>query len=122
MGASIGVLEFRPGEQDLTELLSAADLACYAAKNAGRRRTHVYVAEDVRTRQHRSEMDWATRITEAVEQDHLVLYGQTIAVLNGAAVGPGLHFEAQERGRGHRQGDRGAGARARRRAVRPRAQ
>jgi diguanylate cyclase (GGDEF)-like protein/PAS domain S-box-containing protein len=93
VGASIGVLEFRPGEQDLTELLSAADLACYAAKNAGRRRTHVYVAEDVRTRQHLSEMDWATRITEAVEQDHLVLYGQTIAVLNGAAVGPGLHFE-----------------------------
>jgi EAL domain-containing protein (putative c-di-GMP-specific phosphodiesterase class I) len=87
------VLEFRPGEQDLTELLSAADLACYAAKNAGRRRTHVYVAEDVRTRQHLSEMDWATRVTEAVEQDQLVLYGQTIAALNGAAIGPGLHFE-----------------------------
>jgi len=93
VGASIGVLEFRPGQHELTELLSAADLACYAAKNAGRRRTHVYAAEDARTRQHRSEMDWATRLTEAVEHDHLTLHGQAIAHLNGASPGPGLHFE-----------------------------
>src|SRR4030065_537061 len=43
--------------------------------------------------QHRSEMDWSARITEAVEHDHLVLYGQTIVALNGASDGEGLHFE-----------------------------
>ena len=93
VGASIGVLEFRPGLQSLTELMSAADLACYAAKKAGRRRTHIYVAEDVRTKQHRSEMDWAARITEAVEQDKFVLFGQTIAPLSGREAENGLHFE-----------------------------
>ncbi len=93
VGASIGLLEFRPGRHSLTELLSSADLACYAAKNAGRRRTHIYAPEDVRTQQHRSEMDWATRLTEAVEQDHLVLYGQTIVPLNSQSIGHGLHFE-----------------------------
>ena len=93
VGASIGVLEFRTGQHTITELMSAADIACYAAKNAGRRRTHVYEAENVHMQQHRSEMDWSARITEAVEHDHLVLYGQTIVALNGASDGEGLHFE-----------------------------
>jgi diguanylate cyclase (GGDEF)-like protein/PAS domain S-box-containing protein len=93
VGASIGMLRFRPGHYSLTELMSAVDLACYAAKNTGRGRTHVYVPEDVQTQQHRSDMDWAARISEAVEHDHLVLYGQTIEHLNGANSDDGLHFE-----------------------------
>jgi diguanylate cyclase (GGDEF)-like protein/PAS domain S-box-containing protein len=92
VGASIGVLEFRPGLHSLTELLSAADIACYTAKNAGRRRTHVYAPDDVHTQQHRIEMDWATRISEAVEHDRLVLFGQRIANLGDKAA-PGEHFE-----------------------------
>jgi len=93
VGASIGVLEFSPGQHSLTELLSAADLACYAAKHAGRRRTHVYVAEDMRTARHLSEMDWATRISEAVEHDRLVLYGQRVADLGDEPSRAGRHFE-----------------------------
>jgi len=93
VGASIGVLEFSPGQRSLTDLLSAADLACYAAKHAGRRRTHVYVAEDAHTERHRSEMDWATRISEAVEYDRLVLYGQPVRALNGSSSQVGMHFE-----------------------------
>jgi len=93
VGASIGMLGFNPGRHSLTELMSAVDLACYAAKNTGRGRTHIYVPEDERTQQHRSEMDWAARISEAVEQDHLVLFGQTIRSLNGGQTEPGLHFE-----------------------------
>lgn len=93
VSASIGVLEFRPGESSLTELLSAADMACYAAKNAGRRRTHVYQVDDVHMQRHRSEMDWAARINDAVEENRLVLYGQTICRLNNGQMPPGLAFE-----------------------------
>ncbi|HDP88856.1 MAG TPA: EAL domain-containing protein [Thioalkalivibrio sp.] len=93
IGASIGVLEFRPGEQSLTDLLSAADMACYAAKNAGRRRTHIYEAEDEGLQRHRHEMDWATRINDAVEDDRLVLYAQTIERLGNGYMPPGLAFE-----------------------------
>jgi diguanylate cyclase (GGDEF)-like protein/PAS domain S-box-containing protein len=92
VGASIGVLEFQSGRHSLTDLLSAADLACYTAKNAGRRRTHVYAPDDVHTQQQRTEMDWATRISEAVEYDRLVLFGQRILPLNGDD-GPGVHLE-----------------------------
>ncbi len=104
VGASIGMLRFRPGHYSLTELMSAVDLACYAAKNTGRGRTHVYVPEDERTQQHRSEMDWAARISEAVEHDYLVLYGQTIAHLNSVNPGPGLHFEVLVRLRDQENG------------------
>ena len=93
VGASIGVLEFRPGEASLTDLLRAADLACYAAKNAGRRRTHVYQIDDVHTQRHRTEMDWATRLNDAVEGDRLVLYGQIVRPLKDEATPGGLHFE-----------------------------
>lgn len=101
VGASIGLIEFQPDQHVLTDLLSAADLACYAAKNAGRGRTHVYIAGDDRTHQHRSEMDWAARISEAVEHDTLTLCGQTILSLNGGLAVPGLHFEVLVRLRGN---------------------
>ena len=93
VGASIGVLEFRPGETSLTELMSAADMACYAAKNAGRRRTHIYEHDDVHLQRHRSEMDWATRINDAVEENRLVLFGQTIEYLGHNGAPGGLAFE-----------------------------
>lgn len=100
-GASIGLVEFRPGQYTSIELLSAADLACYAAKNAGRRRTHIYVAEDAHTRRQRSEMDWAARIVETVEQDKLVLCGQKISPLQRNATSDPLHFEVLVRLQDH---------------------
>ncbi|MAT66158.1 MAG: histidine kinase [Gammaproteobacteria bacterium] len=102
VGASIGVLEFRPGETSLTDLMSAADLACYSAKHAGRRRTHVYQVDDVHMQRHRNEMDWAARINDAVEEDRLVLYGQRIRRLDNGhpSQGQGLAFEVLVRMRG----------------------
>ncbi len=92
-GASIGALAFSPGKTSLTELLRAADLACYAAKNAGRRRTHVYRIDDVQTQRHHAEMDWATRLSDAVDSDRLVLHGQLVQPLQESRRGEGLNFE-----------------------------
>ena len=92
-GASIGAMEFSPGETSLTDLLRAADLACYTAKNAGRRRTHVYRIDDVHTQRHRSEMDWATRLSDAVDNDRLVLHGQLVRPLRESGDSGGLGFE-----------------------------
>ena len=78
ISASIGILEFRPGAQTVAELLSRADMAVYAAKNAGRHRSHVFHRDDADLQQHHREMDWATQISEAVEHDRLVLFAQEI--------------------------------------------
>lgn len=93
VGVSIGALEFNGGEGNLTDLMSAADLACFAAKTSGRGRTHVYAAEDAYLQQHRSEMDWAARVNQAVEDDRLELWGQRLLCINPACAEPGLHFE-----------------------------
>jgi diguanylate cyclase (GGDEF)-like protein/PAS domain S-box-containing protein len=42
VGVSIGIAVFGPGEAKLPEIVRNADAACYAAKNAGRNRVHVY--------------------------------------------------------------------------------
>jgi diguanylate cyclase (GGDEF)-like protein/PAS domain S-box-containing protein len=92
-GASIGAMEFSPGETSLIDLLRAADLACYTAKNAGRRRTHIYRIDDVQTQRHRAEMDWATRLSDAVDNDRLVLFGQLVRPLRELGESRGLGFE-----------------------------
>ena len=66
--------------------MSAADIACYAAKDEGRNRIHVYEQEGVSHR-HR-EMHWVARVTRAVEENRLELYFQPIvptSVTDGSA-------------------------------------
>lgn len=96
ISASIGILEFRPGSQTVAELLSRADMAVYAAKNAGRHRSHVFHSDDAQLLQHHREMDWANQISDAVEHDRLVLFAQEIHPLGASPAdtpSQGLSFE-----------------------------
>jgi EAL domain-containing protein (putative c-di-GMP-specific phosphodiesterase class I) len=63
-------------------VLSAADIACYAAKDAGRNRVHVHDPGAVSGR-HR-EMYWVSRLTRAVDAGRLELHGQPIVAIAGA--------------------------------------
>ena len=76
IGASIGVVEITRDCESVASLLSAADIACYAAKDAGRNRVHVYECGEVSGR-HR-EMYWVSRVTRAVDEGPLELYHQPI--------------------------------------------
>ena len=76
VGASIGVVEITRESGSVATLLSAADIACYAAKDSGRNRVHLYDSNEVSGR-HR-EMYWVGRVTRAVETGRLELYYQPI--------------------------------------------
>lgn len=76
IGASIGVVEITCDTESVANLLSAADIACYAAKDSGRNRVHLYNSSEVSGR-HR-EMYWVSRVTRAVDEGRLELHYQPI--------------------------------------------
>ena len=76
VGASIGVVRIARDTTSAASVLSAADIACYAAKDGGRNRVQVY-ERDHGTNRHR-EMQWVGRIARAVEDGRLELYAQRI--------------------------------------------
>jgi len=88
VGASVGVVEIKSDTENVASVMSAADIACYAAKEGGRNRIHVYEAGGVSTR-HR-EMHWVARVTRAAEENRLELFFQPIVAI-GASGAPSFH-------------------------------
>lgn len=76
VGVSIGIVELGEENQDVNELLSQADVACYVAKDLGRNRIHVYREGDAAER-HR-EMQWVARINQARDDSRFELFFQPI--------------------------------------------
>ncbi len=115
LGVSIGVVPITADNEDVAALLSAADSACGAAKEAGRNRIHSFQENDIDLMRRRREMQWAARINNALEENRFELFRQTIQPLqaeqdgahyeillrmrdeNGGIISPGLFIEAAER-------------------------
>ena len=93
MGVSIGLVSFSDNTLSLAEILSAADTACYIAKDKGRNRVQVYHPEDSDLALRHVEMEWVGRINKAFEEDRFQLYSQEIISLHSANGNPGAHAE-----------------------------
>ncbi|BAV34275.1 diguanylate cyclase [Sulfuricaulis limicola] len=79
VGVSIGLVSISSSQQSVTDIMSAADVACYAAKEAGRHRVHVFRLDDDELKQRHGEMRWVSRLNKALEEDRFRLYCQRIA-------------------------------------------
>jgi diguanylate cyclase (GGDEF)-like protein/PAS domain S-box-containing protein len=82
IGVSIGLVEIKADSENLANLLIAADTACYAAKNNGRNRIHVFQRDDHELLQHQGEIRWVNRLTRALEDDRFVLQGELMASIS----------------------------------------
>ncbi len=78
LGISIGVVPLDHTTADIAGAMSAADSACYIAKEAGRHQVQIAHLGDRRLQQRQGEMQWVSRITSALEQDRFELYYQPI--------------------------------------------
>jgi diguanylate cyclase (GGDEF)-like protein len=87
VGASIGVVPITATAGTPEELLKAADAACYAAKDAGRDRVHIYQMDDGALVEQHGNSQWASRIMSAIEEDRFELHYQPIVPIGAGAGG-----------------------------------
>ena len=94
IGVSIGLVPISGGTESLAQVLSAADHACYVAKERGRNRVQVYQRDDAEVVRRTDEMNWVVRIHKTLEEGRFRLYAQRIERLAGdpAANGHGGLF------------------------------
>jgi diguanylate cyclase (GGDEF)-like protein len=78
LGISIGVVPLDQGTQDIASAMSAADSACYIAKESGRNQVQIAHLGDRRLQQRQGEMKWVSRLTRALEENRFALYYQPI--------------------------------------------
>ena len=115
IGVSIGISIINNASGNAVDLLKEADAACYAAKDKGRNRVHVFRPDDEELAQRHGEMQWVSKIKQGLEQNRFCLYGQPIVSLfdndeklhfetlvryrddKGNIIPPGAFFPAAER-------------------------
>jgi len=66
VGLSIGMVAGDKNSESVTDLLTAADVACYSAKDAGRNRVHLFRPDDADTQQRYNEVQWVSRIVRGL--------------------------------------------------------
>ncbi len=88
VGASMGVVPVGASAASAAELLTEVDLACFTAKDLGRNRIHLFRPDDTDITQRRRQMQWATELPEAMDEQRLLLYAQPICALRGSGHGP----------------------------------
>lgn len=79
--ASIGLAEIRDTCDGLTYILNAVDSACYLAKESGRNCIRKYSEGDDTVIERKGQERWIQHFDTALQNDDLVLYGQTMKAL-----------------------------------------
>ena len=118
IGVSIGLVSITSDSGTLSDILSAADSACYVAKDQGKNRIHIYQPNDEAVLKQFGQMQWVQRIQDVLDQNRFRLFFQPIAKLsrkpgekstihgevlirmlddNNRVVGPGSFIPAAER-------------------------
>jgi diguanylate cyclase (GGDEF)-like protein len=85
IGASIGVIHVADGTLTLTDVLGAADAACYMAKEKGRNRVQFYRPHDSEVFLRRGEMEWVSRLQRALQDGRFTLHAQEIISIKDPA-------------------------------------
>ena len=80
VGVSIGLVPVTSASENSAEVMSAADAACYVAKDGGRNRVQVFLGDERRGKKY-GEMQWVPRIHKAMDENRLLLYRQNIVAL-----------------------------------------
>jgi diguanylate cyclase (GGDEF)-like protein/PAS domain S-box-containing protein len=78
VGTSIGLLALNDQWRDVDSAMQAADAACYAAKEAGRNRVHIWYDTDQGLAERREDKQWVLRLEQALDAQGFELHAQRI--------------------------------------------
>ncbi|MDJ0919080.1 MAG: EAL domain-containing protein [Woeseiaceae bacterium] len=91
IGISIGLVEISHVSGSVQDVMSAADSACYVAKQQGKGRVHVYSARDEVIARERGDIQWLRELQDALHEDSFELAVQPIiAMSNRVETGPAV--------------------------------
>ena len=84
IGISVGLVEISHVSGSLQDVISAADSACYVAKQEGRGRVHIYSARDESIARERGDIQWLRQLQTALHEDRFELALQPIIAMSGS--------------------------------------
>ena len=93
IGISIGLVEISHVSGTVQDVMSAADSACYVAKQEGRGKVHIYSARDEAVARERGDIQWLRELQTALHESGFELAVQPIiAMTRGADSGPAIEI------------------------------
>lgn len=84
IGVSIGLVAVDKSFTNTSDIMHAADAACYSAKSAGRNQSFLYNHGDMENLQRHKAVNAISDITDEIDDDSFVLYCQPIVPLASA--------------------------------------
>lgn len=81
IGVSIGLVVINSSFQNVSDIVHAADMACYSAKNAGRNQSFLFSPGDLEVTQRRSAVEAISDITDEIDDEQFMLFCQPIVPL-----------------------------------------
>ncbi|MEO8101755.1 MAG: EAL domain-containing protein [Betaproteobacteria bacterium] len=85
VSASIGVMEVNRHSENIEQVMSGADTACFMAKDKGRNQIQVFRLEDEEVSSRHGEVSWASRLLQSVEENRFFLAFQHVQRLGRSA-------------------------------------
>jgi diguanylate cyclase (GGDEF)-like protein len=84
IGVSIGLVVINSSFHNVSDIVHAADMACYSAKNAGRNQSFLFSPGDLEVTQRRSAVEAISDITDEIDDEQFMLYCQPIVPLSSS--------------------------------------
>ncbi len=101
IGVSVGILEISHISGSVQDVMSAADSACYVAKQEGRGKVHIYSARDEAVARDRGDIRWLRELQTALHDGSFELAVQPILSMSrGTDSGPAVEVLIRLPGRG----------------------
>ncbi|MEO8386073.1 MAG: EAL domain-containing protein [Betaproteobacteria bacterium] len=96
VSASIGVAEISVSSESVEAVMSAADTACFMAKDKGRNQVQLFRMDDEEVSSRHGELSWASRLLQSLEEDRFFLVFQHVQSMsdrrNGAGSSPQCEY------------------------------